>query len=119
MYVIYFDIGLRSLAFVKVHIHTIIPPNNLRTLHEHKLTVETIECVDITKFDHKTVNIENCKLDHENNISNQIEHFYQEFKKVFSDVTKVFIERQDPINITQKEQILFNKFKDIAEFIGP
>lgn len=78
-----------------------------------------IDLIDITKYTHKRVSKEQCKLHHTRTFSDWIDHFFQENEDFFKEADYILLERQCPQGFTVVEQLIFNRWRNKSHLINP
>jgi hypothetical protein len=102
------DVGVINLAIVKCVVEDF---KVVRVIEAHR--------VNLNELSHTAIPRHLCTLEHSNDAYDKIQHLFQEYGWLFSDVDQVRIERQ-PINgLVHIEQLLFGHFRSKAKLISP
>ena len=80
--------------------------------------IERVELIDISVFSHKKVSKKYCKLYHDKNFCDWIEHVFQEYDE-FEESDYILIERQPPMGLVAIEQLIFSKYRNKSILIHP
>lgn len=108
VYIASIDVGWQHLAFAIV-------------LTDHSLlwNIRKTKLINLKELKHKRVKSGECKLNHSNNASDLLDHFFQEYGHFFDDVSLVLIEKQPPTGLVVVEQLLYSHFKSKAMLVYP
>lgn len=80
--------------------------------------IERVELIDISVFKHVKVSKKECKLYHDKNFCDWIEHVFQEYEE-FELADYILIERQPPMGLVAIEQLIFSKYRTKSILIHP
>lgn len=81
--------------------------------------VKWMKLIDLTKFTHHRISIDDCKLHHTHTMSDWVDHFLQEYGEEISEATVILIERQPPGPCVAIEQLFYSKYRDRTVLISP
>jgi hypothetical protein len=102
------DVGVINLAIVKCVVEDF---KVVKVIEAHR--------VNLNELPHTAIPRHLCTLEHSNDAYDKLQHLFQEYGWLFSDVDQVRIERQ-PINgLVHIEQLLFGHFRSKAKLISP
>lgn len=121
------DIGIINLGYVYGYVNNNENNNKLLNnycfLNTSKLNsqITILECnnVNITIMKHSVIPFKDCKLCHDNCVSDYVDHFIQEKKSMFDKAETILIERQPITGITNVQDLLMNKFRKKVILISP
>lgn len=83
------------------------------------VALPVVELVDLTNLAHTVVKRKHCKLYHSKELSDRLDHFYQEYAHIFNDADLILIERQPIHGLQAVQQSLFKQFRDRVILISP
>ena len=83
------------------------------------LRIIWIDLINITKFVHKKVSENECKLNHTKTFCDWLNHTFQENTYFFGMADFILVERQPPVGFVVIEQLIFSKFREKAILISP
>ena len=112
-----FDVGYTHLAFNLIELEMddlLIEPLPIKVLQT--------ETVDIAEIRHKHVSKKACTLHHSNQVSDRMDHFFQEYEKEwakFGEIAEVFIEIQPPTGVVSVEALIFKQYRSKIKQISP
>ena len=75
--------------------------------------------VDLTKLRHKVVCRRDCKLYHSRELTDRLDHFYQEYHELFESADRILIERQPICGLQAVQQSLLKQFRPKITLIAP
>ena len=119
------DVGIKNLALVLINVCRIYKlssdNNQLPMLRRKPLHLEVCQaiCIDITTHIHNKVTKCECKLGHERNITDWMEHVYQEHGDMMQEADLILIERQPLTGLVAVEQSIYAKYRPKAHLICP
>ncbi len=101
------DIGVLHLGLLRVDVDS------------DGFRIHSFSLVDITKYTHNTVSVNECTLPHTKTFADWIVHMVQEYQTWFDEATVILLERQPPVGFVVIEQILFLLHRARTVLISP
>lgn len=102
------DVGILNLALVKCKVE-----------NYNLVTILDARCVNLNELTHERVPLNQCTLEHSNDVYDKLQHLFQEYPDLFSNVDQVRIERQPIGGLVHVEQLMFGHFRSKAKLISP
>lgn len=82
-------------------------------------SIDMVGLVNITEYEHFTVERRDCRLYHTKNIYDWVMHFIQEHSQIFELMDHILIEKQPPQGLVAVEQALFGHFRNRIHLVHP
>lgn len=78
-----------------------------------------VDLVNITKFVHRDIQVDECPLYHSRNFADWIDHFVLEHLAFFEAADVILIEKQPPQGFVVVEQLIFSRWRHKTQLISP
>jgi hypothetical protein len=112
MRIVAIDIGLFHLGLIQALVK--IPSADI----VNSIQVQLCNLVNVKELSTKCTNTD-CKLRHDNIISDYMMHFFERYDPVFIESDYILIERQPPAGFVAIEQIIMYKYREKCVLISP